>query len=160
MSTTARGERTVELTVDGENRAVEVEDRTLLSDALRSMGCFGVHVGCEHGICGACTVLVDGVAVRSCLTFTASVEGREVTTIHGITPEVADAIAHAFSNNNALQCGFCTPGFMILAAELVQSAVPVSDDDLDAAVGSNLCRCTGYQGLRKAFRQLASGEPT
>jgi aerobic carbon-monoxide dehydrogenase small subunit len=152
-------ERRIDLNVNGRKRAVLVEDRTTLADALRE-GCrlTGTHLACEHGVCGACTVLVDGAAVRSCLLFAVQAVGAEVTTIEGLTPADGSLspVQEAFREMHGLQCGFCTPGFVVsLTAFLADNPDP-SDADLKEALSGNLCRCTGYQGILRAAR-LAAG---
>jgi aerobic carbon-monoxide dehydrogenase small subunit len=152
-------ERRIELDVNGRKRAVLVEDRTTLADALRE-GCqlTGTHLACEHGVCGACTVLVDGAAVRSCLLFAVQAVGAEVTTIEGLSPADGSLspVQEAFREMHGLQCGFCTPGFVVsLTAFLADNPDP-SDADLKEALSGNLCRCTGYQGILRAAR-LAAG---
>ena len=152
-------ERRIDLNVNGRKRAVLVEDRTTLADALRE-GCqlTGTHLACEHGVCGACTVLVDGAAVRSCLLFAVQAVGAEVTTIEGLSPADGSLspVQEAFREMHGLQCGFCTPGFVVsLTAFLADNPDP-SDADLKEALSGNLCRCTGYQGILRAAR-LAAG---
>jgi aerobic carbon-monoxide dehydrogenase small subunit len=149
---------TVRLRVNGVAREVEVPARRLLSDALRhDLRLTGTHVGCEHGVCGACTVLLDGEPVRSCLTLAASVDGHEVTTVEGLAR--ADGTLHpvqqAFRDCHGLQCGFCTPGFLTtIAAFLRENPDPTQDDALEAVSG-NLCRCTGYQNIKAAVLRAA-----
>jgi carbon-monoxide dehydrogenase small subunit len=137
---------------------VLVEDRTTLADTLRDhCQLTGTHLGCEHGVCGACTVLVDGEAIRSCLMFAAQAVGCEIMTIEGLTPAdgTLSQIQEAFREEHGLQCGFCTPGFVVsLTAFLANHADP-SDADLREALGGNLCRCTGYQGIMRAARLAA-----
>jgi aerobic carbon-monoxide dehydrogenase small subunit len=152
-------ERRIDLNVNGRKQAVLVEDRTTLADALRD-GCqlTGTHLACEHGVCGACTVLVDGAAVRSCLLFAVQAVGAEVTTIEGLSPADGSLspVQEAFREMHGLQCGFCTPGFVVsLTAFLADNPDP-SDADLKEALSGNLCRCTGYQGILRAAR-LAAG---
>jgi carbon-monoxide dehydrogenase small subunit len=152
-------EHQIDLNVNGERRRVTVEDRTTLADALRD-GCqlTGTHLACEHGVCGACTVLLDGAAVRSCLLFAVQVVDAEVTTIEGLTPTDGSLspVQEAFRQAHGLQCGFCTPGFVVsITAFLAEHANP-GDEELRDALSGNLCRCTGYQGIIKAAR-LAAG---
>ena len=146
------------LTVNGESRDCETEGRTSLADLLRDeLGLTGTHLGCEHGVCGACTVLLDGAPVRSCLTLAAQADGHDVTTVEGVTRpgEPLSAVQDAFCRTHALQCGFCTPG-MVLAAEALLDADPEpGDDDIDEALGGNICRCTGYVQIREAVRLAA-----
>ncbi len=147
---------TVRLTVNGRQRTITCEPRKLLSDALREdLTLTGTHVGCEHGACGACTVLVDGAAVRSCLLFAAQMDGTEVTTVEGIagTDGSLSDVQQAMQDNHGLQCGFCTPGIVVtLTAFLRDNPVP-SDEEIRVAISGNLCRCTGYQGIVNAARQ-------
>ena len=148
------------LRVNGEEHVVDVEPRRLLVDVLRDdLGLTGTTVGCGHGVCGSCTVLLDGTAVRSCLMLAVQADGHEVATVEGLAE--ADGPLHplqqAFHENHALQCGFCTPGFlMLLAGEL--EADPDLDSDpehLTSVLASNLCRCTGYVGIRAAAEEAA-----
>ncbi len=148
----------IELIVNGQRHRVVVEDRTTLGDALRDQ-CHltGTHLACEHGVCGACTVLVDGQAVRSCLMFAVQVNGAEVTTIEGLSPAdgTLSPIQAAFRDAHGLQCGFCTPGFIVsLRAFLADHPTPSEEEVRDALTG-NLCRCTGYQGIVRAARRAA-----
>jgi aerobic carbon-monoxide dehydrogenase small subunit len=149
---------TVRVRVNGLLREVEVPARRLLSDALRhDLRLTGTHVGCEHGVCGACTVLLDGVPVRSCLTLAASVDGHEVTTVEGLTREDGSLhpVQQAFRDCHGLQCGFCTPGFLTtISAFLEENPEPTEDDALEAVSG-NLCRCTGYQNIKAAVLRAA-----
>jgi carbon-monoxide dehydrogenase small subunit len=147
---------TVNVTVNNEQRRAEVEPRKTLADFLREdCALTGTHLGCEHGVCGACTVLLDGEAVRACLVFAAQVEGAEVTTIEGLTPVGGlNEIQQAFRQNHGLQCGFCTPGFIVsIHAFLKANPHPTHQEILDGLSG-NLCRCTGYQGIIKAVESL------
>jgi aerobic-type carbon monoxide dehydrogenase small subunit (CoxS/CutS family) len=150
----AATERTVTLTVNGASRAVTVDVRTLLSDLLRhEFGLTGTHVGCEQGSCGACTVLVDGLAVRSCLAFAPQVEGAAVETVEGVAP-AADAyhsVQRTLHENHGLQCGFCTPGIVMSLVAAHRAGVDV-DIVLDDILGGHLCRCTGYVNIRAAVR--------
>jgi carbon-monoxide dehydrogenase small subunit len=149
---------TVRVRVNGVQREIEVPARRLLSDALRhDLRLTGTHVGCEHGVCGACTVLLDGEPVRSCLTLAASVDGHEVTTVEGLVREDGSLhpVQQAFRDCHGLQCGFCTPGFVTtIAAYLDENPDPTEDDALEAVSG-NLCRCTGYQNIKKAVLRAA-----
>jgi aerobic carbon-monoxide dehydrogenase small subunit len=153
----------IELSVNGVARRATVEPRLTLADFLRERcELTGTHLGCEHGVCGACTVLVDGEAVRSCLVFAVQADGSEVTTVEGIaSPDGAlSAVQQAFHECHGLQCGFCTPGFvMSVTAYLRDHPVP-SDDEIRHALGGNLCRCTGYQGIIAAVRQAAIAAST
>ena len=148
----------LELSVNGRNTRVRVEQRKLLSDVLREdLGLTGTHVGCEHGVCGACTVLLNGEAVRSCLLFAVQAEGAEITTVEGLTPEgdLSDVQA-AIRDCHGLQCGFCTPGFVVTITAMVSEDWPSSDKAIREGLSGNLCRCTGYQGLVRAVKDLTS----
>ena len=156
----------VRLRVNGVAREVEVASRRLVSDALRhDLRLTGTHVGCEHGVCGACTVLLDGDPVRSCLMLAASADGHEVTTVEGLAePDgTLHPVQQAFVDCHGLQCGFCTPGFvMTIAAYLRENPDPDEDDAIEAIAG-NLCRCTGYQNIKAAVlraAELSRGERT
>ncbi len=156
----------VRVRVNGVQREIRVPARRLLSDALRhDLRLTGTHVGCEHGVCGACTVLLDGAPVRSCLTLAASVDGHEVTTVEGLVREDGSLhpVQQAFRDCHGLQCGFCTPGFVTtIAAYLEENPDPSEDDALDAVSG-NLCRCTGYQNIKAAVlraAELSKAEPS
>jgi carbon-monoxide dehydrogenase small subunit len=153
-------EREITLRVNGTDHSVGLEDRTTLADALRE-GCHltGTHLGCEHGVCGACTVLLDGAAVRSCLLFAVQAVGSDVTTIEGLSPADGSLspLQEAFREAHGLQCGFCTPGFIVsLTAYLAENPHP-NDEEIREALSGNLCRCTGYQGIIKAVR-IAAGQ--
>ncbi len=149
--------RTVELVVNGEHRAGDAEPRMLLSDFLREqLGLTGTHVGCEHGVCGACTVLVNGEAARSCLMLAVQAEGAEVRTIEGLGGvDDMHPLQEAFWEKHGLQCGFCTPGMLMTAVELLESTPNPSLDDIREAISSNLCRCTGYQTIVEAVQAAA-----
>ena len=146
------------LTVNGEAREATVDARLTLADFLReNLRLTGTHLGCEHGVCGACTVLVDGAAVRSCLVFAAQVSGSEITTVEGIAAPDGELspVQAAFRDCHGLQCGFCTPGFVISVTAFLRDHPDPSDDVIREALSGNLCRCTGYQGILKAVRQAA-----
>jgi aerobic carbon-monoxide dehydrogenase small subunit len=147
----------VRFTVNGEARSVEVEPRRTLADALRDgLGLTGTHLGCEHGVCGACTVLVDGAPVRACLMFAVQAEGAAIRTVEGLAEgEALNPLQRAFHENHALQCGFCTPGFLMLATWLLEGTEPLDEARLRHVLSSNLCRCTGYQNILKAVRAAA-----
>jgi len=153
------GEVPVKVTVNGQARAATVEPRLTLADFLRER-CHltGTHLGCEHGVCGACTVLVDGAAVRSCLVFAVQADGAEVTTIEGLGP--ADGglspVQAAFRDCHGLQCGFCTPGFVVTVTAFLRDHPDPTEPEIREALSGNLCRCTGYQGIFAAVRQAAS----
>ena len=140
----------VRLVVNGAEYRVEVPSRRLLSDALRyDVGLTGTHVGCEHGVCGACTVLLDGAPVRSCLLLAATVDGQDVTTVEGLAgPDgTPHPVQQAFKECHGLQCGFCTPGFLTTIAAFLEEHPEPSEDEAREAVAGNLCRCTGYQNI-------------
>jgi len=151
-------EHRIELTVNGQQRRATTEGRKTLCDFLRvDAGCTGVHVGCEHGVCGACTIIVDGLAVRSCLMLAVQADGTEVTTVEGIATADGDLhpVQRVMRDEHALQCGFCTPGVvMTLAALTAGPQRPDLETLLDAMAG-HCCRCTGYQGIRRAAYKLA-----
>jgi carbon-monoxide dehydrogenase small subunit len=149
----------VELTVNGLVRKGTIESRMTLADFLREVcRLTGTHLGCEHGVCGACTVLVDGDAVRSCLVFAVQVDGAEVTTIEGIaSPDGSlSKVQEAFRDCHGLQCGFCTPGFIVSVTAFLRDHPDPTDVEIREALSGNLCRCTGYQGILKAVRQAAA----
>ena len=150
----------ITVTVNGEQRAATVPPRMLLSDLLRhELGLYGTRVGCEHGVCGACTILVDGVAARSCLVLAGQVDGTEVTTVEGLTDgvESLSPVQQAFHEEHALQCGFCTPGFLISVTEYLEGLTEQpSDDEVREAIAGNLCRCTGYQNIVRAVQRAAA----
>jgi aerobic-type carbon monoxide dehydrogenase small subunit (CoxS/CutS family) len=147
------------ITVNGRTHEIEVESRRTLADVLRhDLGYTGTHLGCEHGICGACTVLLDGLPVRSCLVFGVQAEGGEVETVEGLESDGRlSPLQEAFSAHHALQCGFCTPGFLMLATGFLRENLDPSEEEIREAMSSNLCRCTGYQGIIEAV-QAAAGE--
>jgi carbon-monoxide dehydrogenase small subunit len=149
---------TVDLTVNSHRYVREVEPRLLLSDFLRhELGLTGTHVGCEHGVCGACTVLLDGQAVRSCLMFAVQASGRSLTTIEGLG-EAGDLhpLQQAFSEEHGLQCGFCTPGLILSIASFLDEVPGLDDRRLRERLSGNICRCTGYMGIVRAARRAAS----
>jgi carbon-monoxide dehydrogenase small subunit len=152
----------VKMKVNGEAREGHVEPRKTLADFLRE-DCHltGTHLGCEHGVCGACTVLVDGKAVRSCLMFAVQAEGSEVTTVEGIGGPDGElnTVQEAFRQAHGLQCGFCTPGFIVSMTAYLDENPNPTDRDLREALSGNICRCTGYQGIMNACR-IAAGLPT
>src|SRR5205809_474583 len=148
----------VELTVNGETRAVEVEPRLSLLDCLRErLGLTGAHAGCEHGVCGACTVLIDGVAVRSCLMFAVQAEGYAITTIEGLAPAPGELspLQDAFCETHGLQCGYCTPAMILAAHALLAGNDAPSRDEIVEAISGNLCRCTGYAQIVEAIALAA-----
>jgi carbon-monoxide dehydrogenase small subunit len=142
------------LVVNGEPHTLEVEGRTLLVHALRDeLELTGAHIGCDTSQCGACTVLLDGAAVKSCTTLALQVEGREVTTIEGFAPAgELHPLQRAFVEHHGLQCGFCTPGIILTAADLLSRNSSPSDDEIRRALRGNLCRCTGYQAIVESIR--------
>ena len=148
---------TIELVVNGERRAGEAEPRTLLSDFLREqLGLTGTHVGCEHGVCGTCTVLVNGETARSCLMFAVQAAGAEVRTIEGLgSADDMHPLQEAFWEKHGLQCGFCTPGMLMTAVELLETTPAPSTEEIREAISSNLCRCTGYQTIVEAVQAAA-----
>ena len=150
-------EHRIELTVNGRREAGTVEARLSLADFLRGQaGYTGVHLGCEHGVCGACTVMVDDKAVRSCLMLAVQADGTSVTTVEGLAaPDgTLHPVQQAMRDNHALQCGFCTPGVVMTLAALTGGNAAPSEDALLNAMSGHICRCTGYQGIRKAIKQL------
>lgn len=145
----------VQVTVNGQRYERSVESRLLLSDFLRhELDLTGTHVGCEHGVCGACTVLMDGEPVRSCLVFAVQAHGHELETVESLgTAEALHPLQEAFRDAHALQCGFCTPGFLMSLVPFLESRPDnPSDEDIRHAIGGNLCRCTGYQNIVEAVR--------
>jgi carbon-monoxide dehydrogenase small subunit len=146
--------REVVLTVNGRNHAVRVEPRRTLADAIREdCGLTGTHIGCEHGVCGACTVLLDGAPVRSCLMFAVQAAGKPIRTVEGLASgDELSVLQRAFMEHHGLQCGFCTPGFLMLITGVLEREPDIGDDELIDVLASNLCRCTGYQNIIKAAR--------
>ena len=140
--------------INGAKHSATVEPRRSLVDFLRhDLGLVGTHVGCEHGVCGACTVLLDGRTVRSCLLFAAQADGSEVTTIEGIgTDEALHPLQAAFQQHHALQCGFCTPGMILAAIELLRDNPDPTEAEIRVGLGGNLCMCTGYVNIVRAVR--------
>jgi carbon-monoxide dehydrogenase small subunit len=152
------GETTVELTVNGQAQRATVEPRTTLADFVREeCALTGTHLGCEHGVCGACTVLVDGDPVRACLVFAVQADGSEVTTVEGLSSPDGDLspVQAAFRDCHGLQCGFCTPGFVVTVTAFLRDHPDPTDDEIRESLSGNLCRCTGYQGILRAVRQAA-----
>jgi len=147
----------VTLDVNGRSYEVRVEPRRTLADTIRdNCGLTGTHLGCEHGVCGACTILAEGQPVRSCLMFAVQCEGMELRTVEGLADgDRLHPIQQAFWENHGLQCGFCTPGFLMLAVGYLEENPDPDDDELRAVLSSNLCRCTGYQNILAAVRQAA-----
>lgn len=152
-----RDKRSVTLTVNGLNRELLLEPRKLLADALREdCRLTGTHVGCEHGVCGACTVLVDGKPVRSCLTYAIQMEGHEVSTIESVAVNAQlSPLQQALHEEHGLQCGFCTPGIVMTFEAFLKNHPEPSDEQIRDALSGNLCRCTGYQNIVKAIQKAA-----
>ncbi|HSR32961.1 MAG TPA: (2Fe-2S)-binding protein [Anaerolineae bacterium] len=148
---------TISVTVNGTQYERSVEPRLLLSDFLRhDLGLTGTHVGCEHGVCGACTVLFDGQPIRSCLMFTVQANGHQIMTVEGLgTPEDMHPIQEAFQEAHAVQCGFCTPGFLMTLVPFLAENFDPTEWEIREAVSGNLCRCTGYQHIVDAVRLAA-----
>jgi carbon-monoxide dehydrogenase small subunit len=154
------GSVTVKLEVNGEPQQRQVEPRLLLSDFLRhELGLTGTHVGCEHGVCGACTVLLNGEAVRSCLMFAVQAHEQRIVTVEGLAPGPGELhpLQEAFREEHALQCGFCTPGFLLTLVPFLAANPAPSDEEIRAALSGNLCRCTGYQNIVAAVKRAAAG---
>jgi carbon-monoxide dehydrogenase small subunit len=142
------------LTINGQPHSVQVEARRLLADVIRDdCGQTGTHVGCEHGVCGSCTVIVNGEPVRSCLMFAVQAAGCDIRTVEGLAQgETLHPLQKAFTEHFGLQCGFCTPGFLMLAASILERDPDIGEDALKDALTSNLCRCTGYVGIVAAIK--------
>lgn|SRR5487761_370426 len=148
----------ITLMVNGETRAARVSARLTLVDFLReTLNLTGTHTGCEHGVCGACTVLLDGQPVRSCLMFAVQAAGCEVVTVEGLAPDAAgmSVLQDSFCEEHALQCGFCTPGMLLSAHALLQRNPAPTEEDIREAIGGNLCRCTGYKQIVDAIALAA-----
>jgi carbon-monoxide dehydrogenase small subunit len=147
------------MTVNGDVREATVEPRLTLADFLRER-CHltGTHLGCEHGVCGACTVLVDGAAVRACLMFAVQADGADVTTVEGLASPDGELspVQQAFRDCHGLQCGFCTPGFVVTVTAMLRDNPDPTDTEIRHGLGGNLCRCTGYQGIIAAVHQAAT----
>jgi 2-furoyl-CoA dehydrogenase 2Fe-2S iron sulfur subunit len=160
MHSVSRDQRVrISVKLNGRAVAAEAEPRMLLSDFIRqALGATGTHVGCEHGICGACTVLLDGVAVRSCLTLAMQADGREITTVESLAAAdgTLNALQRAFRNNHALQCGFCTPGILMSFTDFLRRNPQPSEDQIVDVLSGHICRCTGYAGIIAAVLE-ASG---
>ena len=151
-------QHTVRLSVNGKAYEREIEPRMTLVDFLRhELGLTGTHVGCEHGVCGACTIIKDGKAVRSCLMLAVQADGAELRTVEGLHGENGlHPIQEAFIEKHGLQCGFCTPGFLMTTVEFLGDHPDPSDEDIREALGGNLCRCTGYQSIMESVRLAAA----
>ena len=142
----------ITLTINGQRHAIRVEPRRTLVDAIRD-DCrqTGTHIGCEHGVCGTCTVILDNDAVRSCLIFAVQAQGKKIRTVEGLgTPDELHPLQRAFIAHHGLQCGFCTPGFLMLAVNALEQRPDIGDEGIITLLSSNLCRCTGYQNIIKA----------
>lgn len=152
--------RRIQLTINGQPYSGEVAPRRTLADFLRQdLDLTGTHLGCEHGVCGACTVLLDGVAVRSCLLLAVQANGHELRTVEGLAAPNGELnpIQAAFHKHHALQCGFCTPGFLMSIVELLNARPDIHDEDeIRTALAGNLCRCTGYSGIVAAVKEVAA----
>jgi carbon-monoxide dehydrogenase small subunit len=151
-------EHAVKITINGQAHHARAESRLALGDFLRiNAGYTGVHLGCEHGVCGACTVIVDGRAVRACLMLAVQADGSAITTVEGLAaPDGAlHKVQQALRDEHGLQCGFCTPGIVMTLVALTQAPARPSAETLLAALSGHICRCTGYQGIRRAARKLA-----
>jgi carbon-monoxide dehydrogenase small subunit len=148
----------LQLTVNGTARQVRTEARTSLCDLLRdALHLTGTHAGCEHGVCGACTVLLDGQPVRACITLAAACDGRAVTTVEGLSGPLVDRLRAAFQAEHALQCGYCTPGMLVSAVDLLERKPGADEAEIRRDMSGNLCRCTGYVGIVRAIRSCALG---
>ncbi len=145
----------ITLTINGRSYPIALEPRRTLLDAIRDeCGLTGTHMGCEHGVCGACTVLVDGAPIRACLMFAAQAEGAAIRTVEGLASgDRLHPLQRALIAHHGVQCGYCTPGFLMLAAGVLEREPDICDDELRDILSSNLCRCTGYQGIVAAVRQ-------
>ena len=150
--------RKISVTVNGHRHEAEVETRFTLADFLRQgLGLTGTHLGCEHGVCGACTILLDGRSARSCLMLAVQAHGHEITTVEGIAPDKATLhpLQEAFRDNHGLQCGFCTPGILTTLIEFLRDNPDPTEAEVRVAISGNLCRCTGYQGIVAAALDAA-----
>jgi aerobic carbon-monoxide dehydrogenase small subunit len=153
--------QTIKVTVNGTLYERAVEPRLLLSDFLRqTLGLTGTHVGCEHGVCGACTVLVDGDSMRSCLMFAVQLDGCRIETVESLgTLTQLNPLQEAFREHHALQCGFCTPGMLMTATDLLRKYPLATDDEIREGLSGNLCRCTGYEHIVRAIRAVVAAKP-
>ena len=150
-------EQSISLTVNGTEQNAKAEPRMSLADFLRErLGLTGTHIGCEHGVCGVCTVICDGVAVRSCLMFAVQADKKEIKTIEGLADgDTMHPLQTLFSEKRALQCGFCTPGMLMTAVDLVDNNPSITPPEIKAGMSAVLCRCTGYEGILKAVEAYA-----
>ncbi len=148
----------ITLNINGRDHAVRVEPRKTLVDAIRDdCGQTGTHIGCEHGICGACTIILDGEAVRACLMFAVQAQGKRIRTVEGLAQgDKLHPLQESFIKHHGLQCGFCTPGFLMLAVNVLERQPDIGDEELLDVLSSNLCRCTGYQNIIAAVRAVAA----
>jgi aerobic carbon-monoxide dehydrogenase small subunit len=153
--------RPIKVTVNGTLYERAVEPRLLLADFLRqTLGLTGTHVGCEHGVCGACTILCNGDSVRSCLMLAVQADGAKLTTVEGLgSIEQMSPVQRAFHEQHALQCGFCTPGLLMTTLDLLEKYPLASDEEIRDGLSGNLCRCTGYEHIVRAVRALADNRP-
>lgn len=154
----------ISLTVNGVTHQLQVPDRLNLADLLRDrLRLTGTHLGCEHGVCGACTVLLDGRPVRSCITLAVACDRREITTVEGLSGPTIDALRDAFRSEHGLQCGFCTPGMLVTGVDVLERIPDLTEDRVRAELAGNICRCTGYVGIVNAYlaatRQLHGSLP-
>ena len=152
------GKVDINLNINERTHAISVEPRRTLADAIREdCGQTGTYLGCEHGVCGACTVIVNGDPVRSCLMFAVQADGVPIRTVEGLAKgDELNPLQRAFMEHHGLQCGFCTPGFLMLVTAVLEREPNISDEDLLDVLASNLCRCTGYQNIIKAVRAAAA----
>lgn len=149
----------ISFTLNGKSVSADVEPRMSLADLLRSPvnGCTSVHLGCEHGVCGACTILIDGAIARSCIALAVACDGTDVTTLEGLAEdELTNELKQAFHNHHGLQCGFCTPGMLISAREVVSRDLHLAEEELRTIMSGNICRCTGYTGIVAAVSAVAA----
>ena len=148
----------ITLNINGRDYDIRVEPRKTLVDAIRDdCGQTGTHIGCEHGICGACTIILDGEAVRACLVFAVQAQDKEIRTVEGLAQgDKLHPLQESFIKHHGLQCGFCTPGFLMLAVNVLERQPDIGDDELLDVLASNLCRCTGYQNIIAAVRAVAA----
>ena len=151
----------VSCTVNGVKRLGYAEPRTLLSDFLRhELGLYGTHVGCEHGVCGACTIIMDGLLARSCSTLAVQTEGSEITTVEGLSEDVTlDLLRELFSKNGALQCGFCSAGILASTKHFLNQHPNPTEDEIKDMLTGHICRCTGYAGMVKAIQEFVDWSP-
>jgi carbon-monoxide dehydrogenase small subunit len=152
-------DHTIQTKINGNTVKKTVPARKTLADFLRQdCALTGTHIGCEHGVCGACTVIVDGVAVRSCLMLAVQADGADVRTVEGVAAQdgTLHRVQQALHEEHGLQCGFCTPGFVMTLVSLVERKEPISEEEMKAALSGHICRCTGYQGILRAVKKLTA----